>query len=114
MNAPRPATSLYALILALLIAVPIGSLAGEGDTVDFNTASSFKLVKVAYISRDVAKAIVRHRDANGPFKQPQDLLAVSGVDAALLEKISPWVDGNGALVAARMGSTDAGMAIPDY
>ncbi len=47
--------------------------------VDVNTASAPLLSYVAGISRRVANAIVKHREANGPFQQRKQLLKVKGL-----------------------------------
>jgi uncharacterized protein len=47
--------------------------------VDVNTASPALLSYVAGISRRVAEAIVKHREANGPFKRREELKMVKGL-----------------------------------
>ena len=42
-----------------------------------NTASAALLSRVSGLSATVAENIVRHRDANGPFKRRKDLLKVA-------------------------------------
>ena len=50
--------------------------------VDLNSASSALLKHVSGINTRVANAIVKYREANGPFKKRQDLLKVSGLGPA--------------------------------
>jgi uncharacterized protein len=47
--------------------------------VDVNTASAPLLSYVAGISRRVADAVVRHREAHGPFRRREDLKKVKGL-----------------------------------
>jgi len=54
--------------------------------VDLNTASVPLLSRVSGLSGSVAKAVVRWRDANGVFKNRQDLLKVSGLGAKTFEQ----------------------------
>ena len=54
--------------------------------VDLNTASVPLLSRVSGLSGSVAKAVVRWREANGAFKNRQELLKVSGLGAKTFEQ----------------------------
>jgi len=54
--------------------------------VDLNTASAPLLSRVSGLSSAVAASIVRWRDANGAFRNRQQLLAVSGLGAKTFEQ----------------------------
>lgn len=55
--------------------------------VNLNTADAATLSEaLSGIGAAKAEAIVRHREANGPFTQVDDLLEVKGIGAATLEK----------------------------
>lgn len=54
--------------------------------VNINTADVKGLMALAGVGEKVAEKIVAYRDANGPFKAPEDLRKVSGVGASLIEK----------------------------
>ena len=54
--------------------------------VDLNTASVPLLIRVSGLSASVAKSVVRWRDANGVFKNRQDLLKVTGLGAKTFEQ----------------------------
>ncbi|MDP2370944.1 Tex family protein [Rhodoferax sp.] len=54
--------------------------------VDLNTASVPLLSRVSGLSGSVAKAVVRWREANGAFKNRQQLLQVSGLGAKTFEQ----------------------------
>jgi protein Tex len=63
----------------------------NGVGVDINTASAPLLARVAGLSGSVAKAVVRHREANGAFKSRADLLAVSGLGAKTFEQCAGFL-----------------------
>ena len=54
--------------------------------VDLNTASVPLLARVSGLSGSVAKAVVRWREANGAFRNRQQLLDVSGLGAKTFEQ----------------------------
>jgi protein Tex len=58
----------------------------NGVGVDLNTASVPLLSKVSGLSGSVAKAVVRWREANGAFKNRQQLLDVAGLGAKTFEQ----------------------------
>ena len=53
--------------------------------VNVNRADAAELEKELGLTRDAAAAIVRHRQAKGPFREWRDLLKVEGVDRARIE-----------------------------
>ena len=57
----------------------------NGVGVDLNTASVPLLTRVSGLSASVAKAVVRWREANGAFKNRQQLLDVTGLGAKTFE-----------------------------
>jgi uncharacterized protein len=57
----------------------------NGVGVDLNTASVPLLTRVSGLSASVAKAVVRWREANGAFRNRQQLLEVSGLGAKTFE-----------------------------
>ena len=57
----------------------------NGVGVDLNTASVPLLTRVSGLSGSVAKAVVRWREANGAFKNRQQLLEVTGLGAKTFE-----------------------------
>ncbi len=54
--------------------------------VDVNTASPALLQYVAGLNRRLAEAIVKHRDAHGPFRRREDLLKVKGMGPKTYEQ----------------------------
>jgi protein Tex len=63
----------------------------NGVGVDLNTASVPLLTRVAGLNASVAKAVVRHREAQGAFASRQDLLAVSGLGAKTFEQCAGFL-----------------------
>ncbi len=57
----------------------------NGVGVDLNTASPSLLARVSGLTQGLAGAIVRHRDANGPFRNRKQLLDVSGLGPKTFE-----------------------------
>ncbi len=57
-----------------------------------NTTSAARLSEVPGLTADQARLIVRHRNLNGPFEQMNDLLRINGIDQALVEKITPFLE----------------------
>src|SRR5205814_6984377 len=59
--------------------------------VDLNTASAPLLSRVSGLSSAVASSIVRWRDANGAFRNRQQLLDVSGLGAKTFEQAAGFL-----------------------
>ncbi|MBL8764430.1 MAG: helix-hairpin-helix domain-containing protein [Phycisphaerae bacterium] len=89
---------------------PLGSLAGptpgpaheRGEAgsprrsglerrVNLNTAGAAELELLPGIGPAMARRIIEHRGAHGPFRSMSDLDAVSGIGPAKLAKIEPLV-----------------------
>lgn len=62
-----------------------------GLALDINTATREDLEALPGIGLVLAQRIVAYRQAHGPFRQPEDLLAVSGIGAKKLETLKPLV-----------------------
>ena len=55
--------------------------------VNINTASVQELTSLPGIGQAKAEAIVKYREANGPFKSVDDITKVSGIGPKMLEKL---------------------------
>lgn len=89
---------LFALVMLLAAGVgwPIevaaqekqaGSDAKDSDgKVNINTASKAELMKLDGVGPAVAAKIIEYRNANGPFKKPEDIRKVRGFGKGLWEK----------------------------
>ncbi|HIE09936.1 MAG TPA: ComEA family DNA-binding protein [Armatimonadetes bacterium] len=60
--------------------------------VNVNTASERELEALPGIGPVLARRIVEHRKEQGPFKGPEDLLAVKGIGPKKLERIRPYIE----------------------
>ena len=70
-------------LLAALALLPVIAWAGP---VDINTADAATLAKeLKGIGPSRAEAIVAWREANGPFKAPEDIMLVQGIGERVLE-----------------------------
>lgn len=63
----------------------------SGGLVNLNTANQAELESVPGIGPATARAILDYRNKNGPFKQVDDLIAVSGIGTKTLEKLRPYL-----------------------
>jgi competence protein ComEA len=54
--------------------------------ININTAGVKELMTLSGVGRSLAEKIVKHRDAHGLFKKPEDLRKVEGVGGGLWEK----------------------------
>lgn len=73
-----------ALLVAGLASIQFGYAA-----VNLNTASQAELETVKGIGPAKAKAIVEHRNKNGPFKSVDDLKEIKGFGDKMLSKMRP-------------------------
>jgi competence ComEA-like helix-hairpin-helix protein len=62
-------------------------LAQNFGAVDVNKADARELEKELGLSARVAAAVVRYREAKGPFREWRDLLKVQGVERARVEAV---------------------------
>jgi len=86
---------------------------GTGERLDPNRASAAELDRLPGVGPATAEALVRSRDAEGPYLVPEDLLRVRGIGPALLGRFRPHLDLDDPPVAARgrrtgRGSTQGG------
>ena len=62
-----------------------------GARLDLNRAGVEELDALPGIGPVLARRIVEHRQLHGPFRRPEDLLAVRGIGARLFERLRPRV-----------------------
>lgn len=60
--------------------------------IDLNTADQQALEVLPDVGPATATAIIKHREANGPFRSLDDLDKVPGIGPVTLSKLSPMVD----------------------
>ncbi|RLE25454.1 MAG: hypothetical protein DRJ61_02200 [Acidobacteria bacterium] len=89
---------LIPIIVLVLMAVTTGAIAAEtGSTgvVNVNTASADELQYLPRVGPALAGRILEFREANGPFEDVNELVAVKGIGETSLEKLRPFVAVNG-------------------
>ena len=69
--------------------------AGRFPALDLNRATLSELDALPGIGPVLAGRIAAHRSRAGPFRRPEDLLAVRGVGPRLLERLRPWITAGG-------------------
>ena len=69
----------------------VGTAWAGSAPIDINTASAVDLERLPEIGATRAEAIVTYREANGPFRQVDDILAVPGIGPAIYERIAPLI-----------------------
>lgn len=62
-----------------------------GAKVNVNASNVFQLMKVRFISQNLAEYIVMYRDRKGPFSSFGDLLKVKGMKPEILSAIQPYL-----------------------
>lgn len=84
----RAAAALLAVAL-LLVAAP--ALAADAQVINVNTASVEQLQLLPRVGPALAQRIVEHREKNGPFKAPTDLMLVRGIGEKSFELLKPYL-----------------------
>lgn len=65
--------------------------ADSGGQICVNTAGADQLVLLPGVGPVLAERMIAEREKNGPFRLPEDLLAVRGVGPAMLRSILPMI-----------------------
>ncbi len=76
-NMTKQGVVLVLVIAALMLAG--AAWASDQGRININKASIEELVQLKGVGEKIAEAIVKYREANGPFKAPEDLMNVSGI-----------------------------------
>ena len=66
-------------IFAVLVMFSVNVYAQEKGKVNINTATVKELVQLKGVGNQYAQKIVSYREAEGPFKKPEDIMNVQGV-----------------------------------
>ena len=82
------------MLTLLLAAAPL--LAADAQVINVNTASAEQLQLLPRVGPALAARIVEHREQNGPFKAPTDLMLIKGIGEKSFEQLKPYVATSGA------------------
>jgi len=63
----------------------------QAVAVDINKATAYDLQKLPGIGPSLAKQIVAYREKHGPFRRPEDLMAVKGIGFKKWKEIRPYI-----------------------
>ena len=63
--------------------------------VDLNTASAAELEQLPGVGPATAAQIIRFREQSGPFRRPEDLLAIPRITRRTLDRLRPYIVVNG-------------------
>ena len=61
-------------------------------TLRINEADADELISLPGVGETLARAILDERERNGPFRFPEDIMAVKGIGPAKLAQILPYLD----------------------
>jgi competence protein ComEA len=78
---------------SLAVAAETGPAAG---VVNINTAESDQLQMLPRVGPALAQRIIGYREANGPFKAVEEIVAVKGIGETSLKKLEPYLVTSGA------------------
>lgn len=82
---------------------PAAAQAREESLVDVNAAGVEELTALPGIGEARARAIVDDREANGPYRYPEDLIRVKGIGEGILEDILDQITTGGRQDAQNIG-----------
>ncbi len=87
----RTATILSLALAAILAAETVTAGAPAAPQVNINTASAAELQLLPRVGPALAQRIVAFRNANGPFKAPEELVRVKGIGEKSLANLKPYL-----------------------
>lgn len=105
MRLPVPSTA-CCLLAAVLLSGTLTAQAAE--PIDVNTATSEELQTLPSIGPSRAEAIIRDREANGPFRIPSDVQRVSGIGPGIMSQICPRIRAGGVQGCVEVPTREAG------
>lgn len=85
-----------------------GAPAPPADRLDLDRATAVELDRLPGIGPVLARRIVEHRARHGPFRSPEELLAVPGIGPRLLERMRPHLRAAADSGRAEMHSSPGG------
>ena len=89
-------------LACLLVVMALSTVAGAADgqkpnvVVNINNASSEELQLLPRVGPALAGRIITFREANGPFRSVDEIIAVKGIGEKSFEKLQPYIVTSGA------------------
>ena len=99
MNARTVLSFILVAAAALTIAGSVEAAQPAG-VVNVNTASTEQLQLLPRVGPALAGRIIDFREANGPFRTVDEIVAVKGIGETSLEKLEPYIVTSGATTLA--------------
>ncbi len=90
----RIVAALAAVALVFAVAPALAATASKPSSdgvVNVNTAAAAELERLPGVGPSLAARIVEHREKNGAFQAPEDLLLVRGIGEKSFERLRPYV-----------------------
>ncbi len=112
----------WRLLALILVALAVAVVAGAAESVqpsgvvNINTASSEELELLPRVGPALAGRIIEFREANGPFRTVDEILAVKGIGESSFEKLEPFIITSGATTLAdkvRLARSTGGENVAD-
>ena len=92
--------SAVSILIVAMCALAAASSAAEGKSssgvVNVNTATVEQLQLLPRVGPSLAGRIVEFREANGPFRSVEEIVAVKGIGESSFEKLEPYLVTSGA------------------
>lgn len=70
---------------------PSAEVTLEAGSIDLNTAGVRELIRLPGVGETLAGRIVAYREANGPFREPADLMNVDGIGEGIFAGLEEYV-----------------------
>ncbi len=106
----------------LVIAIVLSAAAGAADdqqpngVVNINNASAEELQLLPRVGPALAGRIIEFREANGPFRSVDEIIAVKGIGERSFEKLKPYIVTSGATTLntkVRLARSTVGSRVED-
>ncbi len=92
----RPALVLFFVICVAASFAAAAETGQSAGVVNINTADANQLQLLPKVGPALAARIIDYREANGPFKTVEEIVAVKGIGDSSLEKLEPYLATSGA------------------
>jgi competence protein ComEA len=76
------------MIICALVIAPWSISAQSQETININSAPVEGLMRLPGVGRTVASRIVQFRAKHGPFKRPQEIIVIKGMNARRYREIA--------------------------